>query len=288
MARRTKEQIHQLNQQILDELEDTHPQSLRHVFYRMTDPRLPEPVEKSESGYRTIMKRLTALRRDGRVPYGWIVDETRAGSYVRANDSVTEYLLGVVDYYQFDPWRDVDHYVQVWCESRSIAGVIRDLCDEFRVALYPAGGFASLTLVHDGAKAIDAGTGYGQRPAEVIYAGDYDPAGVLIDQDIEEKLRGHLPNVDLNFHRIAVNEDQITKYGLPSKPVKKGETRSPHIQAAVEAEAMPVGVLLSILRDKLTEYLPEELLAETIAADQAEIDQMRILLTDITKEDFRL
>jgi hypothetical protein len=27
-----------------------HPQSVRHCFYRMTDPRLPEPVEKSDRG----------------------------------------------------------------------------------------------------------------------------------------------------------------------------------------------------------------------------------------------
>src|SRR5690606_6384980 len=50
--RRTKAQIEQLDEQILDVLATDHPQSVRHVFYRMTDPRLAEPVEKSDRGYR--------------------------------------------------------------------------------------------------------------------------------------------------------------------------------------------------------------------------------------------
>ena len=33
-------------------LAEDHPQSVRHVFYRMTDPRLSEPVEKSEQEWK--------------------------------------------------------------------------------------------------------------------------------------------------------------------------------------------------------------------------------------------
>jgi hypothetical protein len=49
--RRTNYQIGQLDSQIIDVLNEDHPQSVRHVFYRMTDPRLQEPVEKSDRGY---------------------------------------------------------------------------------------------------------------------------------------------------------------------------------------------------------------------------------------------
>ena len=41
--RRTDAQIAQLDEQIIDVLKEDHPQSVRHIFYRMTDPRLPEP-----------------------------------------------------------------------------------------------------------------------------------------------------------------------------------------------------------------------------------------------------
>lgn len=66
--RRTGDQIEQLDAQIISVLREEHPQSVRYVFYRMTDPRLPEPVEKSDHGYRHVQARCVALRRSGRVP----------------------------------------------------------------------------------------------------------------------------------------------------------------------------------------------------------------------------
>ena len=78
-TRRSKDQIAQLEAQIMDVLREDHPQSVRHVFYRMTDPRLPEPVEKSQAGYRQVQDRITRMRKAGRLAYGWISDLTRRG-----------------------------------------------------------------------------------------------------------------------------------------------------------------------------------------------------------------
>lgn len=61
--------MQQLERQIHEELQADHPQSVRHVFYRMTDPRLPEPVEKSEHGYAQVQHRMTLMRRVGALPW---------------------------------------------------------------------------------------------------------------------------------------------------------------------------------------------------------------------------
>ncbi len=60
--RRTKEQVDQLERQIYDALVQDHPQSVRHVFYLMTNPRLAEPVEKSDQGYKQVQKRMADMR----------------------------------------------------------------------------------------------------------------------------------------------------------------------------------------------------------------------------------
>ncbi len=58
--RRTSAEITQLEQQLYEVLEADHPQSVRHVFYRMTDPRLPVFAEKSEqAGLRALAASLT-------------------------------------------------------------------------------------------------------------------------------------------------------------------------------------------------------------------------------------
>ena len=52
-------------------------------------------------------------------------------------------------------WQHSDYYCEVWCESRSIAGVIENDCEELAVSLYPAGGFSSMTLAYQSAEFIN-------------------------------------------------------------------------------------------------------------------------------------
>ena len=90
--RRTKGQVDQLDDQIVEVLVEDHPQSVRHVFYRLTNPRLDEPVEKSDRGYRHVQDRLKKLRRAGLVPYRWISDATRRGYHVNTFRSAADFL----------------------------------------------------------------------------------------------------------------------------------------------------------------------------------------------------
>jgi hypothetical protein len=270
--RRTKAAVEQLEVQILDVLRDDHPQSVRHVFYRMTDPRLPEPVEKSDQGYAQVQHRIAELRRRGVLPYRWITDATRRGYHVNTFRDAADFLRQMNALYRADMWSDADDYVEVWCESRSIAGVIEDDCRELGVSLYPSGGFTSITLAFQAAEYIRSEIDNTDKTsANVIYIGDYDQAGVLIDQDIERKLRHHLgDDFPLEFVRIAINEDQIDEYDLPTKPRKAGDKRSRQVAATVEAEAMPAAILRGLLRDAIEAFLPPRALEVAKVAEENE------------------
>ena len=259
-ARRSKTRVEQLDAQIIDVLSVDHPQSVRHVFYRMTDPRLPEPVEKSERGYRAVQERLKKLRRAGRVPYAWVTDASRRGYFVSTFDGPTDFLNRMKGQYRADLWRDAGAYVEVWTESRSIAGVIQGLCEELAVSLYPAGGFASISLAAEAAAYINAKAE--GLPAWIFYVGDYDPAGVLIDQALERELRRHLAeSVQLNFVRVGITPQQIEIFDLPRKPRKVSDRRSLHVTETVEAEALPAGILRDLLRFEIEALLPEHAMA---------------------------
>jgi hypothetical protein len=267
--RRTKVQIEQLERQIVEVLAADHPQSIRHVFYRMTDPRLPEPVEKTERGYNQVQNRMTQMRRAAKLPYGWITDATRRGYHTNTFSGGGDFIAAMAGLYRGDLWIQAEHYVEVWCESRSIAGTIEDTCRDLAVSLYPAGGFTSLTLAYQAAESINAVTD--GRPAEIIYIGDFDPAGVLIDRSVEAELRQHLdPGVELNFHRIAITPEQIADYDLPTKPRKAGERRARYIERTVEAEAMPAYRLRQLLREAVEQFLPEHALGVVKTAEASE------------------
>ena len=267
--RRTKDQMNQLDKQILEVLGDDHPQSVRHVFYRMTDPRLPEPVEKSDRGYRHVQDRCVKLRRAGLIPYNWIADMSRQGYFVNVFDDAGDFLRSMSGLYRADLWRDSEYRCEVWAESRSIASVLLADCKELAVDLFPCGGFSSLSFVH--AAAQQHNQSQDARPLVVFYIGDLDPAGVLIDVSLKRELREHLRNdIALDFRRIGINEEQVELYDLPTKPRKDSDKRSQQITYSVEAEAMPACDLRAILRLEVEDLLPEGALHAAKVAEQSE------------------
>jgi hypothetical protein len=104
--RRTKAEIDQLDNEIYDVLNEDHPQSVRHVFYRMTDPRLAEPVEKSDRGYRHVQDRCVKLRRSGDIRYGWITDASRRGYFTVTYDNAADFLRRTNSLYRANLWED--------------------------------------------------------------------------------------------------------------------------------------------------------------------------------------
>jgi len=117
--RRTKQELLQLEDQIIQVLTDDHPQSVRHIFYRMTDPTLPEYVPKTDkgtnNGYGVIQRLLSKMRRSGKLAFNWITDSTRRGYHVNTYKNSAEYLKNMASNYRGDMWSNADDYVEVWC-----------------------------------------------------------------------------------------------------------------------------------------------------------------------------
>ena len=264
--RRTRAQVEQLERQILEVLLEDRPQSIRHLFYRMTNPRLPEPVEKTDHGYNQVQARLVSMRRDGIVPYRWISDSTRRGYHTSTYAGAGDFLERMHGLYRGDIWQDSQTHVEVWCESRSLAGVIQGECRRLAVSLYPCGGFASLTLVHEAADDIND---LDKDRVVILYVGDFDPAGVLIDKAVERELRQCCRAV-IEFRRLAINPQQIEEHDLPAKPRKETERRRMDITETVEAEAMPAAIMRRLVVDAVESYLPDGRLGAMKAVEEGE------------------
>ena len=175
--------------------------------------------------------------------------------------------------YRGQLWTEDLPHVEVWVESRSLAGVLVTTCRELAVSLYPAGGFSSATLAFEAAREIDRER---RDQAVVLYVGDFDPAGVLIDKALEAELRSHL-QTPLELWRLAVNEDQIALFDLPTKPRKAGDRRRLDIQVTVEAEALPAAEMRWLVRQAVESYLPMRALEVVKAAEESERKGLRML-----------
>jgi hypothetical protein len=67
-------------------VESASPMTVRQVFYQATVRGI---VEKSEGGYDKVQSDLVKMRRDGELPYGWLVDNTRWQRKPRTFDGVS-------------------------------------------------------------------------------------------------------------------------------------------------------------------------------------------------------
>jgi hypothetical protein len=279
--RRSRVEVGAIDEAIVGVLAADHPQSVRHVFYRLTDPRLAGHVAKSEKGYRDVQHRCVQLRRAGRIPYSWIVDATRRGYFVDTFNGRADFVRRMAGHYRADLWAQANCRCEVWVESRSIAGVIHDVCRDLCVSLYPAAGFASLSFIHSAAEEIneeDDG-----RPLHVLYIGDYDPAGVLIDRKIEQGLRAHInPEVPMTFTRLGITIEQVSTFNLPTKPRKQEDRRAPEVAYTVEAEAMPATTMRAMLRSAIEAMLPPRALEVTRIAEAEERAGLRRIAEILT------
>jgi hypothetical protein len=264
--RRSKAEIEALHAALVEELQQHHPQSVRHLYYRML---VLDFVEKTDGGYDTVQVQSVKLRRTCVIPYRWIVDGTRWRRAVKTYGGIADALAETARLYRRHLWTDTEVYLECWCESNGIAGVIFDVTSEYAVPLYPAKGFSSDGFLYPSARSLaEAANG---RPAHVIYIGDWDPSGKLIPEKIEAGLRKHAPEAEIHSRRLAVNPDQIVAWNLPTKPAKASDSRSKSFTGeTVEAEAVPVDVMRKLVRDAIEQFIDPDKLVITAVAEREE------------------
>lgn len=106
---------------LLSIVSEIRPCTVRQAFYQAEVAGI---VEKSEAGYDKVQRALSDLRRTGRMPYGWIADNTRWQRKPRTYNGPEEAIAEVARFYRKDLWRDADSYVEIWLEKDALSGVI--------------------------------------------------------------------------------------------------------------------------------------------------------------------
>ncbi len=135
-SRRTNDQLRALDKVIVAVVAADHPMTLRGVYYRVVSL---GAVEKTETDYRTVGRRLLALRRAGAVPYSWITDGTRWINKPQSWADVEEMLEDAAASYRRALWRDQPVEVQVYTEKDAISGVILPVTRKWDVPLVVLG-----------------------------------------------------------------------------------------------------------------------------------------------------
>ena len=255
-------------EQVLALAIDDPPQTARQIFYRLVS--LPDsPYPKIDKTYTTVSRDLADMRLYGELPYEHIIDSSRnpiwdASALTREpgsgnfDDFIEEAKSDFFDsawFYKLPREPLMDSLVQVWCETRGIAGLLEPMARRYGVSLIAFAGRPSVTLKNDAAKQI---ADKNSTCSYLLYIGDYDDHGMGIGSEADEWIRLRLSQLDhdgeISFERLAVNKEQIDLWNLPTKPAEKAST----ITRTVEAESIPKKLLLDVVETRLKELVTRD------------------------------
>jgi len=145
------------------------PMTVRQIFYRLVSF---GAIAKSESEYKSTVCRLTLRLRDqGRLPWGWITDNTRWMRKPQSWSSLKDAFAQTARFYRRRVWDEMENYVEVWSEKDAISGVLYDVTQVWDVPLMVSRGFSSASFLHEAARTINS---Y-EKPAYLYYFGELTP-----------------------------------------------------------------------------------------------------------------
>jgi hypothetical protein len=298
-TRRSKEEIRELRAAIVDIVEQHRPLTVRHLFYLMVADgfiakaeeeyrnvvvrlagemreewlvrqqllkrphRQPHCREDDDDYLDYADQRDELLHRAGDlaapvIPFGreHILDAGRWIRKPRTHSGVQAALRDTAELYRRAVWDEQDHEVHVFCEKDAIADLVNDATEIYDMPLAVMRGDASKTFLYECAAAIEER----DKPATLYFLGDYDVKGRQIIHSAFDRLCRYAPGARITYEILAVTEEQIEKYDLPTRPEKSDGSRE-----AVEIDALPPAILRQLVIGAIESHIP-----------QAQIDIVRV------------
>jgi hypothetical protein len=269
--RATKSEMAARAKKLLEIAGSMQPCSVRMVFYQATS--VHRILEKEEASYKKVQRQLVDLRQKGLLPWHWIVDNTRSQRKPISFDSLAEAAENTASAYRRAVWADLDTHVEVWLEKDALAGVLYPVTAKYDVPLMIARGYSSLTFLHASASYMRQ---LGKKVV-IFHFGDYDPSGRDAADKIEQTLKKFAPEIDITFRRVAVTPEQIKRWGLPSRPTKKTDSRAKKWTDgdSVELDAIDANTLRQLCESCTESVIPKGWLDTIRAAEESERDLLR-------------
>jgi hypothetical protein len=235
---------------------------------------------------------LVWARETGRVPWEWVVDETRAVEGVATWNDPVGFARAVTQSYRRNKWAAQPVRVEVWSEKGTVRGTLAPVLNEFEVPFRVMHGFTSATAVHE----IASASLTTPQRLVALYVGDWDPSGLhMSEEDLPGRLhtyRAHLcqaagiawwddPTFEqtaIRLTRIALTEEDVDDPELPSFPLDTKQRDPRHgwyLEAGYGAECWELDALSPVLlRQRVERAIRNELEPETwtryVEAEQLE------------------
>ncbi|UCF02936.1 MAG: hypothetical protein JSV14_04595 [Deltaproteobacteria bacterium] len=293
--------------EIAEDLRAYWPLTLRQIHYQLVarliawSPNGTERIYRNtRSEYNMLSKLLKWMRIDGMIPWRVMVDDHRSREemlkYETVNEFIDDELAHFLTGYRRCLIQDQPKYIEVWVEKGALRRICKDVAWEYCLPVVSCTGYQSVTYLENFAYKAHRAISKGKDPV-VLYVGDLDPSGVQMFEANIETLEDEMDVVGAEFHRIALNPDQVAAYNLPSDP-DAGKTTDPRYwgyvqrygETFVELDALHPSDLQKILRTAIESHLDMEVFKaqeDEERFDDALIDELQRDIGELIETRFR-
>ncbi len=256
--------------------------SVRQIFYQTAVNKF---VELNIEGYNKVVRLCKDGRLEGLIPWEKIVDRSRFSSQIDMWNNPDEFYDTVQGLYRRNIWDNQPGYFEFWLEKAALYDIFADVIHQHGILLMPIRGFSSLSIIHERSLTFKKYIKEG-RKCKILYFGDHDPSGLVIDQSIRSSFKELKCDVDIE--RVGLTYDDIFNFNLPANIEKEKDTnlsnykeRGYELQA--ELDALPVSELKKRIYDSMVQNLDMEKYKEHWDIEQRESAVIKIDLAYIRK-----
>lgn len=286
---------------VLREYSGYGPMTVRQIFYRLVGN---YGYQKDERAYKRLAEYLVKARRAQMISFDRIRDDggtTHGGAY--GFETVDEFLADLASYgesYRIRPTLGQPYHVELWCEAEGMVPMLAQMVRPFGADVTGTGGFSSVTVTHSFAARVASR----DKPTVLLHVGDYDPSGESIFlsmcQDIGSFVAGKAGGIYYENtgevedadekplfipRRVALTEDQVAQYDLPTAPPKSSDSRSVNWDGeTTQAEAMPPDLLASVVTAAVEEWWDASVAEELDQREERERELIGSRVSDAVNE----
>ena len=221
--------------------------TLRQLFYRLVSKGM---LPNTKSAYCSLSHYTAQARRYRDFPA--LIDRTRTIHRYPTFNDVADARSWLKSIYRRDRTEGQEWSVYVGVEKAGIVEQLRAWYGDLGIPIIALGGYSSESYIEEIVTDVRAQ----ERPAVLIYAGDFDPTGTDIDRDFVDRSQCFA-----KVHRVALNPEQISEYHLPPLAGKASDTRAARFVEKhgeliqVELDALPPDILRKLYSAAIDLYL---------------------------------
>lgn len=271
----TKQLLETIENVVQGYLSEGYSLTLRQLYYQLVSKNI---ISNSESEYKKIGRILKDARMAGIIDWDAIEDHGRVPNIPNYYENIDELIDVAANSYRVNRWADQPNYVEIWCEKDALTSILNPITTKYQVPLIIDRGYSSVTAMQKASLRILQQSYNHGKQSYILYLGDYDPSGLDMERDIEDRLREF--ECQPEIIRVALTKKQIEEHQLPPNPAKITDPRAKRYfeeygNESWELDALEPSVLSSMLEKKIRDILDVTKYNKSVESEKLDLEQLR-------------